>query len=137
MHTTDPHSSSTHNSSRVLDRPKMPLFWEVKDIGKISLMFLQAISHWLSSFIIRGNFRKLWWTVFEALLAKLKQVPQKWQFMRTYSYANFNFLQKNVRENFIRNGLFWFNHFCANVGHFKPRQFFGARLSVNFEIDCQ
>ena len=94
-------------------------------------------SHWLSSFIIRENFRKLWWTVFEALLAKLKQVPQKWQFMRTYRYANFNFLQKNVRENFIRNCLFWFNLFCANVGHFKPRQFFGARLSVNFEIDCQ
>ena len=43
----------------------MPLFWEVKDIRKISSNFLQGVSHWLSFFFIRENFCKLWLTVFE------------------------------------------------------------------------
>ena len=43
--TIDPYNSATHNSSRVLDRLKMPLFWEMKDIGKTSSNFLQAFSH--------------------------------------------------------------------------------------------
>ena len=123
------------------DRLKMPLFLE--DIRKISSNFIQAFSHWLSFFFIRENFCKLWWTVFEFFWQNGNKYHKSGKFYSgnlwgpTVTQISIFFKRKNFRENFIRNGLFWFNHFCANVGHFKPRQFFGAMLSVNLEIDCQ
>lgn len=76
MHTIDPHKSATHNG-RVLDRLKMPLFWEVKDIGKKAEIFfkLSVTDYYLlSSGKTFVNYDEQYSRIF---LEKLKRVPQK------------------------------------------------------------